>query len=110
VPEVLAVHLRPWQVVLDNLKAHKVAGVQQAIIAVGARVLYVPPYSPEFSPIEGIESLAARSHHAIEGAPLSLQLEVRLVYPPAAPTGRLRRWSAACSGGLYIRTQRLTVA
>jgi transposase len=52
VPEVLAVHLRPWQVVLDNLKAHKVAGVQQAIIAVGARVLYVPPYSPEFSPIK----------------------------------------------------------
>jgi hypothetical protein len=59
---------------------------------------------------EGIESLAALSHHAIEGAPLSLHLEVRLVYLPAAPTGRLRRRSAACSGGLYFRTQRLIVA
>jgi transposase len=53
VQEVLAAHLRPGQVVvLDNLKAHKVAGVQQAIAAVGARILYLPPYSPEFSPIE----------------------------------------------------------
>ena len=53
VPEVLAAQLRPGQVVvLDNLKAPKVAGVQQAIAAVGARVLYLPPYSPEFSPIE----------------------------------------------------------
>jgi len=53
VPEVLAAQLRPGQVVvLDNLKAQKVAGVQQAIAAVGAGVLYLPPYSPEFSPIE----------------------------------------------------------
>jgi transposase len=38
--------------VLDNLKAHKVAGVREAIEAVGARLLYLPPYSPDFSPIE----------------------------------------------------------
>ena len=33
-------------VILDNLNAHKVAGVREAIEAVGARVLYLPPYSP----------------------------------------------------------------
>jgi transposase len=39
-------------VVLDNLPAHKVAGVEQAIRAVGASLLYLPPYSPDLNPIE----------------------------------------------------------
>lgn len=39
-------------VILDNLAAHKVAGVREAIQAVGARLLYLPPYSPDFNPIE----------------------------------------------------------
>ena len=36
----------------DNLSSHKVDGVRQAIAAVGARVLYLPPYSPDLNPIE----------------------------------------------------------
>jgi transposase len=39
-------------VVMDNLSAHKVAGVRQAIEAAGARVVYLPPYSPDLNPIE----------------------------------------------------------
>ncbi len=39
-------------VVMDNLSAHKVAGVGSAIEAVGARVVYLPPYSPDLNPIE----------------------------------------------------------
>ena len=39
-------------VVLDNLSSHKVAGVRQAIEAVGATLVYLPPYSPDFNPIE----------------------------------------------------------
>jgi len=39
-------------VVLDNLSSHKVAGVEKAIIAIGAAVLYPPPDSPELNPIE----------------------------------------------------------
>jgi transposase len=39
-------------VVMDNLAAHKVAGVRAAIESVGARVVYLPPYSPDFNPIE----------------------------------------------------------
>ncbi len=38
--------------VMDNLSAHKVAGVREAVAAVGARVLYLPPYSPNLNPIE----------------------------------------------------------
>jgi transposase len=38
-------------VVMDNLPAHKVDGVRQAIEAVGARLIYLSPYSPDFNPI-----------------------------------------------------------
>jgi transposase len=45
--------LRPGDVVvLDNLSSHKVKGVVEAIAAVGAEVRYLPPYSPDFNPIE----------------------------------------------------------
>ena len=43
-------------VIMDNLATHKVAGVRQAIEAVGARLLYLPPYSPDFNPIENLWS------------------------------------------------------
>lgn len=39
-------------VILDNLSSHKVAGIRMAIEATGARLLYLPPYSPDFNPIE----------------------------------------------------------
>jgi transposase len=37
---------------MDNLPAHKVAGVTDAIEAVGATAFYLPPYSPDLNPIE----------------------------------------------------------
>ncbi len=39
-------------VIMDNLSAHKVAGVRELIEATGAELLYLPPYSPDFNPIE----------------------------------------------------------
>jgi transposase len=39
-------------VVLDNLAAHKVDGVRQGLAAVGAALLFLPPYSPDLNPIE----------------------------------------------------------
>lgn len=39
-------------VILDNLPAHKVAGARAAIEATGATMLFLPPYSPDFNPIE----------------------------------------------------------
>ena len=44
--------LRPGQVVVDNLSAHKLEGVRQRIEAAGAQRLYLPPYSPDLNPIE----------------------------------------------------------
>ena len=37
---------------MDNLSSHKVVGVKEAIEAMGASVRYLPPYSPDFNPIE----------------------------------------------------------
>jgi transposase len=49
----LAPALRPGDiVVMDNLSSHKVAGVREAIEAVGAELRYLPPYSPDLNPIE----------------------------------------------------------
>lgn len=39
-------------VIMDNLPAHKVTGARQAIEKAGATLLYLPPYSPDFNPIE----------------------------------------------------------
>jgi transposase len=51
--QVLCPQLRPTHlVVMDNLAAHKVDGVRELIQATGARLLYLPPYSPDFNPIE----------------------------------------------------------
>jgi transposase len=48
-------------VILDNLSTHKVAGVRQAIEASGARLEYLPPYSPELNPIENLWSKVKQS-------------------------------------------------
>lgn len=53
VKRVLVPHLREGDVVvMDNASIHKVRGVREAIRAVGAWLVYLPPYSPEFNPIE----------------------------------------------------------
>ena len=53
VDQVLVPSLRPGDiVVMDNLGAHKVAGVVEAIERAGAKVWYLPPYSPDLNPIE----------------------------------------------------------
>jgi transposase len=82
-------------VVLDNLSAHKQAGVRSAIERAGARVKFLPPYSHDFNPIESAWALvkkhikacaprtadalrrvaragrhAVRSHHCAIGSPM----------------------------------------
>ena len=53
VEQVLGPTLKPGDiVVLDNLSAHKVPGIREAIEAAGAKLFYLPPYSPDFNPIE----------------------------------------------------------
>jgi transposase len=77
VEQVLGPRLRPGHlVIMDNLKAHKVAGIRETIEATGARLQYLPPYSPELSPIECcwsklktfLRARAARTREALEQA------------------------------------------
>jgi transposase len=77
VRQELCKELRPKDiVVMDNLSAHKVAGVHEAIETVGAEVRYLPPYSPDLNPIENffskfkslLRSEAARTVEALWSA------------------------------------------
>ena len=53
VEEVLGPTLRPGQiVVLDNLSVHKAESIRQAIERRGCTLLFLPPYSPDYTPIE----------------------------------------------------------
>ncbi len=53
VKQVLAPALRPGDIVImDNLGSHKGEGVRTAIEAAGAELRFLPPYSPDFNPIE----------------------------------------------------------
>ena len=55
VEQVLAPSLTPGDVVvMDNLPAHRVSGIKATIERAGAKLLYLPPYSPDFNPIEQV--------------------------------------------------------
>jgi transposase len=75
VEQVLCPRLQPGQVVImDNLAAHKVAGVHALIASAGATLVYLPPYSPDLNPIEQcwsklkqiLRSVKARSAELLE--------------------------------------------
>ena len=75
--DVLCPALRPGQVIaLDNLSAHKSPAVRDAIEAAGCAVLFLPPYSPDFAPIElawahikaALRAAAARTQQALDAA------------------------------------------
>ena len=52
IEQILVPTLHPGDIVIaDNLSAHKVAGVRQAIERVGATLCYLPPYSPDLNPL-----------------------------------------------------------
>jgi transposase len=77
IEQVLGPKLQPGDVVvMDNLSAHKVAGIAELIQTAGAELLYLPPYSPDLNPIEKawaklkqlLRSTKARTAEALEQA------------------------------------------
>jgi len=77
VEQVLAPVLQPGDIlVMDNLRTHKVAGIAELVIARGARVEYLSPYSPDYNPIERcwskiktyLRHAKARTYEALEQA------------------------------------------
>ena len=92
VRQVLAPTLQPGDiVVMDNLSSHKAAGVQEAIAAVGATLVYLPPYSPDFNPIEMVYSklkwlVRSAGQQTVEGLWRFLGQALDQFSPPNAPT------------------------
>lgn len=95
--QVLVPTLTPGQVVvLDNLSVHRNAEVRRVIAAAGCAVAYLPPYSPDYMPIEGAFSkikqrlrlVEARTREA-SGAAIGAALE-------AVTAGDAAGWFAAC--------------
>ena len=75
--QVLGPGLQPGDVVvLDNLRVHKAPGLAELVEARGARLLFLPPYSPDFTPIElafsklktHLRTAAARTREALTAA------------------------------------------
>ncbi len=88
-------------VIMDNLGAHKVKGVKEAIEAHGAKVIYLPPYSPDLNPIEKcwskiktyLRAAKARTRQALEQA---LKEALLLVTKKDA-----QGWFASCGYPVY---------
>jgi hypothetical protein len=105
VSQVLAPELTTGGVVImDNLPAHKVHGVRQAIEAAGAMLLYLPAYSPDFNPIEWPSqslrrccALQPRARSTICGRPsvsqsvLSSQASAKIISSPQDTTQHDRK-------------------
>jgi transposase len=87
-------------VVMDNLRAHKVAGIRERITARGAQLVYVPPDSPDLAPIEPcwsklktlLRAAQARTREALDTA---IQQALAAVMPSDA-----RSWFRHCGYAL----------
>lgn len=103
VEQVLVPTLKPGDVVvMDNLPAHKPAGVREAIERAGAALSFLPPYSPDFNPIENAFAklkalLRARAERSIS----ALWDAVGTIIELFSPTECANYFRAAGCCGLY---------
>jgi transposase len=105
------------RIVMDNLKPHKVAGVREAIQAAGATLRYLPPHSPDLTPIKRLFATARRctrppsdpsrrSGSASDCASTPAAPEMRRLFPPR----RLRcKMTGTRSGRSLLKSNRLRV-
>ncbi len=83
-------------VIMDNLGSHKGAGVRAAIEAAGAKLLYLPPYSPDFNPIEkAFSKLKALLRKAAERTVEGLWNKIGELLPTFTPSECANFFAAA---------------
>ena len=87
VDQVLVPTLSPGDIVImDNLGSHKRPGIRAAIEGAGARLIYLPPYSPDFNPIENAFSkLKAHLRKAAERTVEGLRNRIGASLPSFTP-------------------------
>ena len=97
VDQVLVPELRPGDVVvMDNLGSHKGPGIRAAIEKVGASLLYLPPYSPDFNPIENaFAKLKALLRRAAERTVEGLWTKIGDLLPAFTPPECANYFAAA---------------
>jgi transposase len=105
VKHVLVPELRPWDiVVMDNLSSHKDAEARTLIEDAGAYVWYLPPYSPDFNPIEKMWS---KSKAFLRKAAARTQEYLYQAIADALTTislSDIRGWFKACSYNIWLNT------
>jgi len=90
----LVPNLRSKQVVImDNLNAHKVDGIQQAITATGAKAAYLPTYSPDFNPIEMLWSVLKHFIRLLRPQSLNVFLKI---FPLLLEKSFFKNWFTKC--------------
>jgi transposase len=97
VEQVLVPELRPGDiVVMDNLSSHKNPAVRATIEAAGAMLMYLPPYSPDFNPIENaFAKLKAMLRKAAERTVDGLWGAIGALIPTFTPTECANYFTAA---------------
>lgn len=97
VQQVLAPSLRVGDiVVIDNLSAHKSDNVRTLIERRGARLLFLPPYSPDLNPIELCWSKIKTALRAAKARTLDTLLEALAAAFSAVSLADIRAWFAHC--------------
>jgi transposase len=97
VEQVLVPALRTGDIaVMDNLGSHKGAAVRMAVEDVGAELRYLPPYSPDFNPIEkAFSELKAHLRKAAERTQEGLWTKIGALLPLVTPTHAANYFAAA---------------
>ena len=97
VDQVLVPTLKPGDIVImDNLGSHKKSGVREAIEAAGASLLYLPPYSPDFNPIEkAFSKFKAKLRKTAARTVESLWTAIGSIIPTFTPTECANYFAAA---------------
>lgn len=101
IEHVLCPKLQPGQVVvMDNLAAHKVAGVRELIESRGAQLLYLPPYSPDFNPIEKAWSKIKQLLRSAKPRMLDALQEAAALALAAITSENATAWFTHCGYGI----------
>ena len=96
VTHVLLKELRPGDVVImDNLPAHKVAAARKTIEGAGAQLIYLPPYSPDFNPIEkAFSQIKAHLKTAAARTKQTLEAEIAKAIDKVTPQNAINYFNA----------------
>jgi len=86
----------PNVVIMDNLKAHKVDGVDAAITQTGAKVRYLPRYSPDFNPIEMLWSVLKHFMRLLRPKSLVMIQHFLNIFPLLLDKSFFKNWFTKC--------------